>query len=175
MLDGRGLSYLVPIILNCSVPKVASQHLIRSSSGTVRNTERLHFIEIFGVGLAGQRRRRAGTKLIRAVQRERGNVRPVSELRLLRKIRRCRLVVSRRIPEDIGYRCGVGSIVAPLRQDLRSHSYTYADAVGFFSAVRNLSQRILKLSIKRRLERWIGTYQDIMCCLSGRCVLRGIG
>src|ERR1700722_12801287 len=97
----------------------------------------------------------------------------MSELRLLGEIRRCRLVISRRVPEDIGYRWGVGSIVAPQRQDLRSHICTYADAVGFFSAVRNLSQRILELSIKRRLKRWIWieTYQDIMCCLSGGRVL----
>src|SRR6202022_245998 len=90
----RRLSDLVPVVLNRSVPEPADERLVGRSSDAVGNAQRLHFVEGGGVRGAGQCRRRSGAELLRALEGERGDSRPMRERRLLRKIGRCGLVVS---------------------------------------------------------------------------------
>src|SRR5437764_1448753 len=71
-----------------------------------------------------------GTKLVRALDGEGSNARPMRELRLLREIRWCRLVVPRGTAENIGDGLGVRTVIVPQGQDPISDGVSDVDAVG---------------------------------------------
>ena len=73
------------------------------------------------------------------------------EMRLLREVRRCRLVVSRGTAESIGDGLGIRAVIVSQGQDPISDRVSYADAVSL-SCVGKLRQRLLKLGIERCLE-----------------------
>jgi hypothetical protein len=75
----------------------------------------------------------------------------VGELRLLRKIRRCRLVIPRRVAENIGDGLGIRAVIVPQGEDPISDGASYADAIGL-PGIGNLRQRLLELGIERCLE-----------------------
>jgi len=81
----------------------------------------------------------------------------VGELRLLRKIRRCRLVIPRRVAENIGDGLGIRAVIVPQGQNPISDAISYADAIGL-PGIGNLRQRLLKLGIERCLEARIQFY-----------------
>ena len=81
------------------------EHLVCRSGGAVGDAQQLHFVEGGGVRGAGQGRRRPKAELIRALESERSDSRPVSEHRLRREIGRCGLVLSGGITEDKRNRC----------------------------------------------------------------------
>src|SRR5437667_8545930 len=86
-LQGCRLGDLVPIVLNCSIPEATSQRLVCGTGSTVDDSQCFDFIESIAVLITGQRRGRAGTKLIRALEGKRRHLGPMSELRLFREIR----------------------------------------------------------------------------------------
>ena len=55
----------------------------------------------------------------------------MGELRLLREIRRCRLVIPRGIAKNIGDRLGIRAVVLPQGQYEISDLLSYVDALGF--------------------------------------------
>ena len=87
------------------------------------------------------------------------------ELRLLRKIRRCGLVIPRRVAENIRDGLAIRAVIVPQGQDPISDCVSYADAVSL-SAVGKLRQRLLKLGIERCPEVWIQFYKDFVSCRS---------
>ncbi len=103
----RRLSDLVPVVLNRSVPKPTDEHLVCRSRGAIGDTQRLHFVEDGGVLGAGQCRRRTKSELLRALEGERSNSRPMREHRLRREIGWCGLVISGGVTKDKwNRRCG---------------------------------------------------------------------
>jgi len=85
------------------------------------------------------------------------------ELGLLGEIRRCRLVISRGIAENIGDGLGIRAVIAPQDQEPISHKVSYPDALSL-SPVWELRQRLLQLGIERCLEVWIQFHQDFVRC-----------
>ena len=69
------------------------------------------------------------------------------KLRLLREIRWCRLVIPRRIAENIGDRLGIRAVIVPEGQEAISDGISYADAFSL-PCVGNLRQCLLKLGIE---------------------------
>src|SRR6266852_1287112 len=134
------LRNLVPIILNSPVPKPPGQCLIGRGGRAVNDSNRLDLVESIAVRIAGQRRGRTGPELARALQRKRGYARPMCELRLGRKIRRCRLVISRGGPENIRNRLGIRAVVASQCQNAIRNGLSYTDTFHLVVAIRNLCQ-----------------------------------
>src|SRR4029077_9611457 len=100
------------------------------------------FPERIDVRVTGQCRRRARTKLIRALQGERRNAGPMSELRLPREIRRRGLVITGGVSEDEGYGLGIGPVIASESQELARNSLAYADSFRLIRPLRDLSQHL---------------------------------
>ena len=71
-----------------------------------------------------------GTKLVGTLQCKGSHARPMGELRLLRKILQCRLVISRGIAEYIGDGLGIRAVIVSQGQDPISDGISYADATG---------------------------------------------
>src|SRR6266436_2316649 len=117
MRHGCRLGDLVPVVLNGSIPKTARQRLVWSCGRAPSYSERLHFIENSAVCIARQRGRRVGTKLIRLLQGEGGDVGPVRELRLLGEVRWRRLVIPRGCSKNEWDRRISRSVVAPQSQN----------------------------------------------------------
>src|SRR6266567_2779406 len=137
-VQGRGLGDLVPIVLNRPIPKSAGQCLVRRGGRAIGGSQRFDLIEGLAICIAGQRWRRTGTKLIRALQGEGRDMRPMSELRLWRKIRRCGLVITGRASEEIQNRLSIGSVIAPQSQDMIRYGLPYEEALGLGLPTRNL-------------------------------------
>ena len=76
------------------------------------------------------------------------------ELGLLGEIRRCRLIISRGVSKNVRDGLSIRAVGAPQGQDPISDGVAYADAVSLSSAGK-LRQRLLQLSVERRLEAWI--------------------
>src|SRR5882724_6568552 len=79
-------------------------------------------------------RGRAGSKLIRTLQRERSDARPMRELWLRWEIRRRRLIISRGGPENIRNRLSIRAVVASHCQDAIRNALPYADTFCFVRA-----------------------------------------
>ena len=92
---------------------------------------------------------------------------PVSELRLLGKIRWRRLVISRRVSENKRNGLSVGAVILSQSQDLSSNRLPYAHALRFVRAVGNRCERLLQLGVERRLELRIERYEDVVSRGSG--------
>src|ERR1700730_15866246 len=92
---------------------------------------------------------------------------PVSELRLLGKIRRRRLIVSRCVSENKRNGLSVGAVIISQSQDLSGNRLPYAHALRFVRAVGNRCERLLQLGVERRLELRIERYEDVVSCGSG--------
>jgi hypothetical protein len=73
---------------------------------------------------------------------------------LLGEIRRCRLIISRRVSKNIRDGLSIRAVVAPQGQDPISDSVADADAVSL-SSVGKLRPRLLQLTVERCLEAWI--------------------
>src|SRR5260370_34791998 len=127
--QGCGLGDLVQVVLSCSVATAASQSLVLSCGGASGDSSCFHSIENIAVGIAGQRGRRAGTKLIRALQSEGGDMRPVRELRLLGEVRWRRLIIPRGSSKNERNWCISRSIVASQSQNTIRDSLTDTDAL----------------------------------------------
>src|ERR1700757_702477 len=151
MSQGRSLSDFVPVVLDGSVPKTASQRLVCASGRAAGDPECFDQVEGIGKPVARQFWRTARTKLVRGLQDKRSDARPARELRLWREIRRRRLVVSRGIPENIAGRRVIRAVIRPQSQYPVGHGVSYVDAVSL-SSLRKLCQRLPKLSIECRLE-----------------------
>src|SRR5579864_6431124 len=114
MSQRGGLRDFVPEVLNVAIPEVSNQRLLRGSSLTSNETQTLYFVENPGVLVAGELGRRAGTKLIRACQGERSDLRPLCEVGR-REIGRRELVISRLVSWDERRRHDIRSIGTPER------------------------------------------------------------
>src|SRR5262249_30205195 len=147
------------------------QRLVWRSCSTVDDPQCLDFIDRIAVPLTGQRRGRIRTKLLGALQGKRRNVRPMRELRLLREIRWCRLVISRGVSENIRNGLSIGSVIVSQSQDLVRNRLSYADSLRLIRSLWNLCQRLLELSIKQCLKVWIQLDEDFVCGCSGRRIL----
>src|SRR6516164_3990160 len=163
MSQGRGLSDLVPVVLDGAVPKFAGQCLVCASGRAAGNPECFDQVEGVGVPVARQFWRTARTELVRGLQGKRSDARPARELRLWREIWRRRLVVSRGIPENIGGRWVTGAVVRPYGQDPIGDGFPYADALSL-SPVGQLRQRLLKLCVDCCLEFRIQLDQYLVRC-----------
>src|ERR1700760_3457642 len=129
MSQGRGLSDFIPVVLDGSVPKTASQRLVCASGRAAGDPECFDQIEGVGVPVACQFWRTVRTKLVRGFQGKRSVARPARELRLWREIWRRRLVVSRGSPENIGSRRVIRAVIGPYGQEPIGDSIPYADAL----------------------------------------------
>src|SRR6202035_5098636 len=105
-------SDLVPIVLDGAIPKSPGQGFVGRRGRAVFNTQGFYFIECIGVFVAGQLRGRTWAELVCAVQGKRRDMRPMRELRLWRKVRRRRLVITRGGPENVRNRLSVGAVDA---------------------------------------------------------------
>src|SRR6266404_2435215 len=118
--ERRGLSNLVPVILDGAVPEPAGQALVRSGRAAGSGSQRFQLIEGIAARLARKRRRRPRTELIRALEHEWSDVGPMRELRLRGKVRRCRLICTGRCDEYVLERLRRGPIIGSQRQDAAS-------------------------------------------------------
>src|SRR6266849_251171 len=105
--------------------------------------------------MSGQRGGSTRTKLVRTRQGKGRHECQVGELRLRRKIRRCRLIVPGVTAEHVRDGLGIRAIMASQSHDLISNRLAYADTLGLVWSIRNLRQRLLELAIERVLERRI--------------------
>src|SRR5205814_4590111 len=129
MVQDRRLGDLIPIVLDRPIPKSAGQCLARRSGRAIGDSQRFDFVEGLAIGIAGQHRGRTRKKLIRALQGEGCDMRPMCELRLWGKIRRCGLVIAGRASEDIQNRLSIGSVIAPQTQDTIPYGSPYEDTL----------------------------------------------
>src|SRR2546430_10329475 len=118
--ERRGLGDPVPGILDWAVPETAGQGLVRSCRAAGCRSQRFQLIDGIGVGVAGQRRGRPGAELIGVLESEWSDVGPMRELRLRRKIRRCRLICTWHRAEDVFRRLRPRPIIRPQRHDAAS-------------------------------------------------------
>ena len=95
----------------------------------------------------------------------------MSELGLLREIRRRGLVISWGVSEDEGYGLGIGSVIASEGQDSVSNSLSYAASLCLIRSLRDLRQHREKLGVELSLELWIECYEDFMSRYRGGCIL----
>ena len=123
-------------------------------------------VESIGVPIAGQRRGRARTKLVRTLQGKRGNAEPMRKLRLLGEIRRGRLVISRGVAENIGDGLGIRAVVVPQGQDATNNRQSYADSLSLVLSIRNLRQGLLKVEIERAFERRVQGNKNVVRALA---------
>src|SRR6516162_1816336 len=138
MTQSRGLGDLVPIILNRTIPELASQRFVRGTGRAVLNAKSLYFIECIVVRIAGQCRRRARPKLAGAVQGEWGHLRPLCELRLRRKVGWCRLIVSGRGSESVRAGWRARTVVASQAQNQIRDPLSNCDTLYLIGAIRDL-------------------------------------
>src|SRR5256885_16081935 len=129
MVQDRRLGDLIPVVLERPIPKSAGQCLVRRSGRAIGGSQRFDFVEGLAVSIAGQRRGRTRTKLIRALQSEGRDMRPMCELRLWGKIRRCGLVVAGRASEDIKNRMSIRSVIGSQSQDTIRYCTTLQDYI----------------------------------------------
>src|SRR6266436_2725674 len=83
-----------------------------------------------------------------ARQSEGRDMRPMCELRLCGKIRRCGLVVARRASEDIQNRLSIRSVIDPQSQDTIRYGPPYEDTFVLVLPSRNLCQGLLQFVIE---------------------------
>src|SRR6202047_1442628 len=102
-------------------------------------------------------------------------MRPVSELRLLGKIRWRRLIVSGCVSENKRNGLSIGAVILSQGQDLSSNRLPYAHALRFVRAVGNGCERLLQLGVERRLELRIERYEDVVSRGSGSRLLGSRG
>src|SRR5262249_36555555 len=118
-----------------SVPETSGQRLISGARRATCYPKQLDLIECIGIAVAGQRRRRTRTKHVRTRQRKRCDVRPVSKLRLCRKIRWSGLVVGGTRAERVRKRRRARAIVRSKREQASGHHLPDADTFGLVGSV----------------------------------------
>src|SRR5260370_883337 len=162
---------LIPEVLNVAIPELPYLGLVRGTSCAGDESKTFERVEGQGVLLAGQWRRRTGTKCIGVRKSKRCDAWPLDEIRR-REVGWRQLIASRLVFRHEGRKDSGRSIVASQRQNCSGYVLTLLDAVGFVASIRNLCQILLKLRVECRGEGGIERDENIMgslvcCCLSG--------
>src|SRR5580704_13825512 len=87
---------------------------------------------------------------------------PLSELRLGRKVRRCRLVIAWGGPENVRNGRGISAVIASQRQNAIRDGYAYGNPLSLALAIRNLAQRLLKCGVEKSFEGGIECDQHLV-------------
>jgi len=90
-------------------------------------------------------------------------MRPMCELRLWGKIRRCGLVVAGRASEDIQNRLSIRSVIDPQSQDTIRYGPPYEDTFVLVLPSRNLCQGLLQFVIECGMEYRIQCGKHFVC------------
>jgi len=167
----RCLGDLVPVVLDRTVPEPADQCLVRGGRDAVGDSQRFHFVEDGSVLSAGQRRWRPGPELARALQDEGFDLGPMREYRLLGKIGRGGLVVTRCGAEYVRDRhCG-RTVIAAHDQGRLGDCLPNISSEGLVLSVRDSRQRLLELRVEHRLKCRVQGKQYFMSGRRGSCLL----
>src|SRR5260370_37014169 len=162
----------IPEVLSVAILELPCLGLVRGTSCAGDESKTFDLVEGQGVLLAGQWRRRTGTKFIGVRKSKRCDAWPLDEIRR-REVGWRQLIASRLVYfRHEGRKDSGRSIVASQRQNCSGYVLTLLDAVGFVASIRNLCQILLKLRVECRGESGVERDENIMgslvcCCLSG--------